>query len=55
MLTARKSCFLLQLSSVPFLRARPVLLYVTAANRRLSDVYWLAGSGPAAVAPMEDV
>jgi hypothetical protein len=27
------------------LRSRPVLLYVTAANRRLSDVYRMAGSG----------
>jgi len=49
-----KSCFLLQLSSVPLL-ARQVLLLpthlealtsnVTAANRRLSDVYRMAGSG----------
>jgi hypothetical protein len=55
MLTARKISFLLQLSSVPLLRSRQALLLpthlealtsnVTAANRRLSDVYRMAGSG----------
>ena len=65
MLTARKimlsaaivlsTAFALATSAAFAKHPEALISNVTAANRCLSDVYWLAGSGPAAVAPMEDV